>query len=1044
MPSLSQLRNAINECSNPEMAKVLSTMEKDMQKSSGALHDEQAQHADLLWQLGHWFGSLNLPQMVATAVLGHVGCEAVEMQLAFARAMAAEGSYDLLLGILRDCNLVEQLAKSIWDALLEMKSQSAVDSVEYEDKFSGFQLSYAGLKDFHNGLDELIGSPDPNLLEAMANEHCACADSKVNYTTGNYGITTTSEIEWAYVATPAKTPPGNLGIEAWPHEQEAKCAPDHFRDPIMMEELEERRAGVNERLKEHGVSLTLEEVMGVRLYTGPMFVKYNAVLRGLASGVPFMVSQYKELCQGNQYTTTLHVINSAIVKLGLLQPVCKVFCGMAGGKLPANFLKPDKMNVRGGVEAAFRSTSTDRNVALRYASSDTPGKAGLIIEIQQGMIDRGADLSWISMYPYEAEVCFSPLCGLEVMDMKVEGNVLVAAMRPNVNMKALTIEKVLAKRYQIITDMCKHEAADLLRASNDIVLEDSVEHIFGPGLRDQLSSFGNRVFQTHCKALEDREPTYYNNNVNFKQATAELINCVSFVRNLPHGLPSVAAATQPVKVRRMDGRCIGNDGGSGSKTDLDIHEPTEWPEGLLLLGHGYQAEDLVLASGTLVKQATRWTKVWSDAGSGKAYDYNAWLPACDDPDYVALGVFFTYRTSGVQEPRVPAGLVHKSCCETASLGKHGWTASGVGGRHSLELHQVMWGDQVMNLFMPMECSLMDDVPPAHRIVGGISASLLAAEEAWILNDSELGDAEVGLCAAALQLRPQVTTLNLSHNAFTLEALHALVQALEPNAEASLTELDLSHNDLGDEAGALLGKMLTSNRTLRSLNAAFCGLSRLGESQVVGALEHNEVLETLNLRGPPLAVAEVRKRGGVFGTVQVKYFSGVEVGSHAGLGRCKHPIHYYAPKELPDGMFLLGHGCRPDALVAASGPMVRRATHWKQVWTDAGSGLPLDSVVWLPACDDPDYVALGVFFAFGTKRQEVPQEVAGMVHKSACKPAKLGNFAWNDACTRARASLSLNMVRWDASSMNLMLPSVCTLMQPPPPPYMIHDGDAWHE
>merc|ERR1719362_2168032 len=42
----------------------------------------------------------------------------------------------------------------------------------------------------------------------------------------------------------------------------------------------------------------------------------------------------------------------------------------------------------------------------------------------------------------------------------------------------------------------------------------------------------------------------------------------------------------------------------------------------------------------------------------------------------------------------------------------------------------------MNLFMPMECSLMDDVPPAHRIVGGISASLLAAEASGDDSQSE--------------------------------------------------------------------------------------------------------------------------------------------------------------------------------------------------------------------------------------------------------------------------------------------------------------------
>lgn len=46
-------------------------------------------------------------------------------------------------------------------------------------------------------------------------------------------------------------------------------------------------------------------------------MQYNAVLRG-TTGVPFLISQCEKLCNGNGYVTTLHVINSAIVKMGKL------------------------------------------------------------------------------------------------------------------------------------------------------------------------------------------------------------------------------------------------------------------------------------------------------------------------------------------------------------------------------------------------------------------------------------------------------------------------------------------------------------------------------------------------------------------------------------------------------------------------------------------------------------------------------------------------------------------------------------------------------
>ena len=52
-------------------------------------------------------------------------------------------------------------------------------------------------------------------------------------------------------------------------------------------------------------------------------------MRGI--GVPALEPRFNELCLGNRYTTTLHVINSAVVKLGKLQKAEKVYRGMAGG-----------------------------------------------------------------------------------------------------------------------------------------------------------------------------------------------------------------------------------------------------------------------------------------------------------------------------------------------------------------------------------------------------------------------------------------------------------------------------------------------------------------------------------------------------------------------------------------------------------------------------------------------------------------------------------------------------------------------------------------
>jgi len=83
-------------------------------------------------------------------------------------------------------------------------------------------------------------------------------------------------------------------------------------------------------------------------------------------------------------------------------------------KLPEGFLNPDdyvEHLVRGGVEFGFMSATSDREVAVKYAGECKPS---MLFEIEQGMADRAAALKWLSQYPHENELCFPPLCGLEV------------------------------------------------------------------------------------------------------------------------------------------------------------------------------------------------------------------------------------------------------------------------------------------------------------------------------------------------------------------------------------------------------------------------------------------------------------------------------------------------------------------------------------------------------------------------------------------------------------------------------------------------------
>ena len=51
----------------------------------------------------------------------------------------------------------------------------------------------------------------------------------------------------------------------------------------------------------------------------------------------------------------------------------------------------------------------DKAPAQKYA------KSNMLFEAQMGLVDRGADISWLSQYPEESEVLYPPLTAYEVI-----------------------------------------------------------------------------------------------------------------------------------------------------------------------------------------------------------------------------------------------------------------------------------------------------------------------------------------------------------------------------------------------------------------------------------------------------------------------------------------------------------------------------------------------------------------------------------------------------------------------------------------------------
>ena len=53
----------------------------------------------------------------------------------------------------------------------------------------------------------------------------------------------------------------------------------------------------------------------------------------------------------------------------------------------------------------------------------------MLFRAELGMVDRGADLSRISMYPAEKEILMAPLTGVQILGMQVENHMLVVEVR---------------------------------------------------------------------------------------------------------------------------------------------------------------------------------------------------------------------------------------------------------------------------------------------------------------------------------------------------------------------------------------------------------------------------------------------------------------------------------------------------------------------------------------------------------------------------------------------------------------------------------------
>ncbi|MGB1597743.1 MAG: ADP-ribosyltransferase domain-containing protein, partial [Promethearchaeia archaeon] len=511
---------------------------------------------------------------------------------------------------------VDEITDRIYGSYKELQdAHKGALSSSSNAKFAGdnldgtFEGTFESEKAFHQGLDQQIGLPHLNPLQAMLDEHQNRANSDIEYTTSNYNLicTPSQELEAVYGCDPAESFPGTgtgenkrkivhlrillaatgcLRKERWAsmiHSPTLKHLEKLLGTLVLSEEdkvheamvllmqanerfsntIKEVQAWLRSETERPGrqtdmdmlfdaltavkgwdraatqksldwgrelfkiADLCPEEVIALRLYTGPQFTQYNAVLRNFPKAM-------LDLMQNNTYTTTLHCINSGLIKLSRASPLTqrRVYRGSKKMRLPRQFAARDKLGHQCIVEMGFLSTTTKKDVALDYASG---GAMSMLLVFERGAVNCGASLGALSFYTAEEEICFPPLCNLEAaappqMSVNKKGVVLEVYLQVSVNQHSDTIDALVQRRKFLHMGMLhnlQEEVTRELRPIDDMAAAigklDEKDASTLAGARHDLEGFAAKAREV-CKGVYDAHRDTAALDFNQDEKFGELVN----------------------------------------------------------------------------------------------------------------------------------------------------------------------------------------------------------------------------------------------------------------------------------------------------------------------------------------------------------------------------------------------------------------------------------------------------------------------------------------------------------------------------------------
>ncbi len=159
-----------------------------------------------------------------------------------------------------------------------------------------------------------------------------------------------------------------------------------------------------------------------------------------------------------------------------------------------------------------------------------------------------------------------------------------------------------------------------------------------------------------------------------------------------------------IQFKTVEGYKYTSDRGSGANNNLDLYKPVTSNSEKYVGVNGNNNKLVIVQeisrSYGAIREPTGWHQIWSDAGTGRSYDYNIWMPTAP-PDYVAMGVYCRFRVGDQNAPSESEAkglvVVHKSL---VSLVKNEprlpkvWSDGGSRAKYSVGIvrlpHEALW------------------------------------------------------------------------------------------------------------------------------------------------------------------------------------------------------------------------------------------------------------------------------------------------------------------------------------------------------------------